>query len=53
MVGLQNVTTFFELGQLGVDLNSDELFVHGDMVSQNDSLHACGMMSMIVCVQYD
>ena len=41
VVGLENITTFFELSQLGVDMDSDSLFIHGAMVRYSDMLCAC------------
>lgn len=35
LVGLNNVTTFFELSHLGMDTDSNNLYLHGDMVSKN------------------
>ena len=36
LVGLENITTFFELSQLGMDVDTDTLFIHGAMVGKFD-----------------
>ena len=46
LVGLCDIITFFELSHLGMDTDTDTLFIHGDMVSNNTGMIvACSFFS--------
>ena len=52
LVVLDNITTFFELSHLGMDTDTDTLFIHGDMVSNNTGMIiSCSFFSHNICLE--